>query len=107
MPFTRHSALRDSYNEAKDSLGRFAVSAVSNSETALCRLVDEVEFLAEIGDTEKADQIATMKLGMAYEAASLEKLIPRLGGLLESLKEFAGKKALAEAAKPTVGTRGQ
>jgi hypothetical protein len=107
MPFTRHSALRDSYNEAKENLGRFAVSAVSNSETALSRLVDEVEFLTEMGNTEQADQILTMKLGVAYEAVALEKMIPRLGGLLESLKEFAGKKALAEAAKPIAGTRGQ
>jgi len=107
MPFTRHSALRDSYNEAKDTLGRFAVSAVSNSETALSRLVDEVEFLADIGNMEEADQILTMKLGMAYEAVSLEKMIPRLTGLLESLKEFAGKKAMSEAAKPIAGTRGQ
>ena len=107
MPFTRHSALRDSYNEAKETLGRFTVSGVSNSETTLSRLVDEIEFLAEIGNTENADQIANMKLSMAYEAVSLEKLIPRLGGLLESLQAFAGKKALSEAAKPTVGTRGQ
>ena len=107
MPFTRHSALRDSYNEAKESLGRFAVSAVSNSESALSRLIDEIEFLTEIGNTEKADQILTMKLGMAYEAVSLEKMIPRLTGLLESLKEFAGKKAMSEAAKPIAGTRGQ
>jgi hypothetical protein len=107
MPFTRHSALRDSYNEAKETLGRFAVSAVSNSETALSRLVDEVEFLTEMGNTEQADQILTMKLGLAYEAVSLEKMIPRLAGLLESLKEFAGKKALSEAAKPIAGTRGQ
>lgn len=107
MPFTRHSALRDSYNEAKETLGKFAVSAVSNSETALSRLIDEIEFLNDIGNTEQADQIATMKLGMAYEAASLEKMIPRLTALSESLKEFAGKKALAEAAKPRVGTLGQ
>jgi hypothetical protein len=107
MPFTRHSALRDSYNEAKETLGRFAVSAVSNSDTAISRLIDEVDFLAEIGNTEQADQIATMKLGMAYEAVSLEKVIQRLTALRESIVGFAGKKALSEAAKPIAGTRGQ
>src|SRR3954464_2876870 len=107
MPFTRHSALRDSYNEAKDTLGRFAVSAVSNSETALSRLVDEVEFLADIGNMEEADQILTMKLGMAYEAVSLEKMIPRLTGVVKSYKDFAKKKDMSEAAKPIAGARGQ
>jgi hypothetical protein len=107
MPFTRHSALRDSYNEAKETLGKFVVSAVSNSETALSRLIDEIEFLNDIGNTGQADQIATMKLGMAYEALSLEKTISRLTALLDGLQGFAGKKFLEEAAKPIVGTRGQ
>jgi hypothetical protein len=116
MPFTRNSNLSDAYHETIAALSRLP-GATSENLAALQYLQDEIEYLEEFsgpqgtahiaGTGNLADDLKVIRYALGNHALALEKLIPRLSGLLESLKGLAGKTALADAAKPTVGTRGQ
>lgn len=92
--------LQDTYNDVKQALGAFDNYAVGTAETACRRLEDELAFLDDIESNEHADQIANLKLGLAYQIVAIERNMPRIAALLEQAKELVGKKAMTESLKP-------
>lgn len=85
-----------SVQNLRNSIG--AVEAAhSNSEIDLRQIEKEFEFLTENGSPE---HVAAAKYNVARCAIALDRLMPRLQSLLETMRKLAGEKALGIAAAP-------
>jgi len=99
--------LSDAYRSTMGALGSLSTS-ISEADSLLRHLQDEIECAEEgegtariAGTGRLQDDVAVVRSAVAHQAIILKNLLSaRLPGLLSDLEELAGKKYLAEAAKP-------
>ncbi len=90
--------LMDVYNEFRSATS--FENRIADAERATGVLRDELQNLERIGGAEVAEDMAVARFTAARAGLGLDEAITRIERLRDSVKDLAGKAALAEAARP-------